>query len=779
MTESPLHASDQNSPDVGGSLPLDDRLPFSSSLFVLAVCSLGFSAFLTQLTLMRELVSAFSGNELVFGIVLGVWMLMTGIGASLGQTATRWRWLITAFILAEILIALLPIADVFLLRWLRNVVFLRGAEVGVTETVAACLVLLTPYCLTTGFALTAACQIASLAKPDALTLALSRPTFGRCPERGHEGIGRVYLFDNLGNVFGGVLFLAVLAQWFNHFGMLYFAGLPNLLFAGLLATAANKRYLAASIIVILATVFGLMTFGRLDDRSRRLEYAGQQILFHGDSPYGSLVVTRSAGQLNFIESGVPLFSTQDVAKVEEDVHYAMAQRPIAKKRSVLLISGGVSGTARELLKYPVKTIDYVELDPLILDVAEHYLPESLDDPRIHIIQGDGRQFVRQTDNRYDVVIVNVPDPSTSQLNRFYTREFFAETHRILNPGGVVSCSLGTYENYVSKELAQMLGVAKRTLQDEFANVLLLPGNRVFLLASDAPLTSDIAAQLEKAGVKPRLIGRDYLKGTLTRDRMAALNQAIAPNADANEDFNPILYYLHLRYWMSQFDVRFGLFEGVLAALLAIYVVCLRPVPLVIFCGGFAASALEVVLLLAFQILFGSLYYQVGLIVTVFMVGLVIGAALVKGHGASPPTRSVFERRSGDPAHRNFRPILRRRLMLLALAVALLAAILPTILLALGQLEGPIASMAGRIVIPLLVAFLAVLVGMEFPLAAQADFHTPAKTSARLYTADYVGAALGALLVSTWLIPVLGVVVVCLLTAGLNLLAAVVLWIRKA
>jgi predicted membrane-bound spermidine synthase len=118
-------------------------------------------------------------------------------------------------------------------------------------------------------------------------------------------------------------------------------------------------------------------------------------------------------------------------------------------------------------------------------------------------------------------------------------------------------------------------------------------------------------------------------------------------------------------------------------------------------------------------------------------------------------------------------------MLLALAVALLAAILPTILLALGQLEGPIASMAGRIVIPLLVAFLAVLVGMEFPLAAQADFHTPAKTSARLYTADYVGAALGALLVSTWLIPVLGVVVVCLLTAGLNLLAAVVLWIRKA
>ena len=42
---------------------------------------------MTQLTLMRELLAAFSGNELVFGVVLGNWMLLTGIGAALGRTA--------------------------------------------------------------------------------------------------------------------------------------------------------------------------------------------------------------------------------------------------------------------------------------------------------------------------------------------------------------------------------------------------------------------------------------------------------------------------------------------------------------------------------------------------------------------------------------------------------------------------------------------------------------------------------------------------------------------
>ena len=117
-------------------------------------------------------------------------------------------------------------------------------------------------------------------------------------------------------------------------------------------------------------------------------------------------------------------------------------------------------------------------------MARRYVPDSLADPRIHVINSDGRLFVRQTPRQYDVVIADVPDPSTSQLNRFYTREFFAEVRRILLPGGVLSFSLGTYENYLSPELARLIGVAERTLREVFANVLILPGGRVFFLASD-------------------------------------------------------------------------------------------------------------------------------------------------------------------------------------------------------------------------------------------------------------------------------------------------------
>ena len=93
-------------------------------LVFLAVCALGISSLMTQLTLMRELLCVFSGNELVFGIVLGNWLLLTGVGSYLGKGAARLRRPVTLLVVAQLLIATLPIADVFLVRTLRNVIFM-------------------------------------------------------------------------------------------------------------------------------------------------------------------------------------------------------------------------------------------------------------------------------------------------------------------------------------------------------------------------------------------------------------------------------------------------------------------------------------------------------------------------------------------------------------------------------------------------------------------------------------------------------------------------------
>ncbi|HEY5481540.1 MAG TPA: hypothetical protein VIL39_08690 [Verrucomicrobiae bacterium] len=194
----------------------------------------------------------------------------------------------------------------------------------------------------------------------------------------------------------------------------------------------------------------------------------------------------------------------------------MAQRPEARR--VLLVSGGVSGTAREILKYGVPAVDYVELDPLILVLGRRYVPANLADGRIRVINTDGRLFVKQTPEKYDVVIIDVPAPATAQLNRFYTVEFLAEVKRVLARDGVVGFALGQYENYVSPELARMLSSACLSAKQSFRNVLAIPGGRVFFLASDGPLYANIAARIEQRHVKTKLVNRHYLDGTASAFR---------------------------------------------------------------------------------------------------------------------------------------------------------------------------------------------------------------------------------------------------------------------
>ena len=116
---------------------------------------------------------------------------------------------------------------------------------------------------------------------------------------------------------------------------------------------------------------------------------------------------------------------------------------------------------------------------MILKFGRKFLPENLADNRIGIINTDGRLLVRQTGEKYDVVIVKLPEPSTAQLNRFFTVEFFSEIKRTLSSNGVVSFALGRYENYVSPELARMLASVNRSLKQSFPNVQVLPADRFF------------------------------------------------------------------------------------------------------------------------------------------------------------------------------------------------------------------------------------------------------------------------------------------------------------
>ena len=698
-------------------------------LILLAVGGVGVSAVMTQLVLMRELLGAFSGNELVFGLSLGSWLLLTGAGAWLARGAQRLAAPERAFGWGQIGIALLPLLQVVAVRALRDVVLTRGAAVGVTETVLGCLALLAPFCLLSGAMLTLACAL-----------------LARAGDR--AGVGRVYVADTVGSIAGGAAFSFALVPWFDHFALLVFPALLNLALAGLLAWRGRRPVLLGTATLAAVALGAAAVTADIDELSTRWQHAGE-VVFRASSPYGRLVVTRAAGQLTFFENGVPVIFSDNTAHVEEAVHYAMSQRPDAQR--VLLISGGVAGAAREVLRYGVREVTCVELDPRMIEAGHRLLPANLADPRLHLVATDGRRFVQRTAARFEVVILDLPDPTTFQLNRFFTAEFYASVKHILVPGGVLGFGLGRYENYVSPELAQLLSSAHRTARSAFAHVRMIPGGRVYFLASDGPLDLDIAARLERRGLAAQLVNRHYLTATLASDRLTDLDRAVAHPADLNTDFNPVLCYYGLRHWLSQFALPSRFLGAALAVALAAYLIRLPAVPRVLFASGFAAAALEVVLLLVFQIFYGSLYQQVGLVVTVFMAGLALGAWQAAGRAVAGPAQ--------------------RGLIRFAFVVAALAALLPLVL---PRLAG-LGDVAGQGAMLLITFVLAAMVGAQFPLAAAASTGEVTPVAARLFSADLVGAALGALLVSAWLIPVVGLTTVCLLTAGLNLAAAAIAW----
>lgn len=693
---------------------------------------LGFASVATQLVLTRELLCSVQGNELVLGCLFGNWLLLTGLGAAVGRRVARAPALAARFLAGQLLVGVLPLLQWLAIRLLRDAVFLRGATPGLVDVLVGSLVVLSPFCLVSGFLLAAGSELIGDAADPA------------------GGVRVVYLADTLGSVVGGVLFSLVLVRHLDHFALLCLPGGLNLALAAtwLWQTGRRKAAWAA-----WAAGVGLCLLSQvdLDAAILRRQYAPARVEFRKESPYGRLVVLEQDGQLTFMANGLPLLTSHDPESAEEAAHFALAQRPAA--RAVLLLSGGMGGTLGEILKYGVTNLTYVELDPVLIEAGRRFLGTELADPRLEIVVDDGRRFLRRTTRRFDVVIVNVPEPATAELNRFYTAEFLASVKRRLEPGGVVCLAPARYENFLSDPLARLLATAHQTARQVFTQVLALPGNRVFLLASDAPLTADIADRLEGHAIATRYLRPAVLAAQLSADRLDEIAAAGRLAAQPNTDTNPRLYYEHTRHWLSQFERRNG-WLAVLPALALIGWVARQGKVAVTVAGcGFAVSALQMVLLLAFQSLYGSLYLELGLLVAVFMAGLAVGAWR-GGRGRGNLDRS--------------------RVALVVALLGLLAVLLPAALGLASRLSATPQGGAWAVVgIPLLSFGLAVLLGATFPLAAAQLDGGAGERAARLYAADLLGAWLGALLGGSVLTPLMGVKAVCWGMGGLNLIVA--LW----
>lgn len=666
------------------------------------VLATGISSVVTQLVTIREFMVQLHGNEFVIALILFNWLILGGTGTFIARWVTPRHLPVETGPLGwfSLGLACLPTVQIFAVRMLRDLFFVHGTTPGFYPSLAYTGLTLAPYTLLLGFVL-----------PYSLYVI-------RREEPAYPGT-RIYIVDNLGDVAGGCLFSFLLVYLCTPLQALLIANLP-LLGAALTLLVGRRRRRPAAVGGAALVLAALLAGVWLEPAS--LAPREGSLVYYRESRYGRVEVHQDREQFTLFQNGVPVSNSQNTALAEEIVHYPLAQ--LDRPQDILLLSTA-GGIMAELAKYRPRSVDCVELDPAVT-AAQLRFGLTTEIPGLNLIHQDARRYLKTSHQTYDAIIFNLPEPDTFQTNRFFTEQFFATVKDHLTPGGVLSFAMKGFDNYLSEPQRRKLSSLYNTVKDHFAHVLLLPGQKVFFLCRDAPLHIDIPLRLSRRGIETLFI-RSYYSGDLTGERIARLNALMDPTAPKNRDEFPRLVDLMFSQWFARFATSPVAFAAAVGILLLFYLARISREEYVLFSTGCMVMGSEILVIFAFQIFAGYLYVQIGLIVTVFLAGLLPGAWL--GQRLCRPGGYRF----------------------LRLADGLLIVLTGLWVLALhiGGERLPLGFFLGF-------GFgCALLCGLQFPLALQLQGGgNPAV--ARIFSADLIGAACGTLVTSTVLIPRFGI-----------------------
>jgi len=668
-------------------------------LMVWSIIGTGVSSVSTQLLVIREFLSQFHGNEITISLTIFCWLSLTGAGSFAAKFVKRYS-LFTLCILI-VTVALAPIPEILLIRRARIWFFLHGMSPGFYPTFFHILLTTATYCFLLGFILPYTLKVIQEITPSYTS-------------------GDLYLADNIGDIGGGVLFSFVLVYWCTPFQAIAIAS-SLLVLVGMGLWVKTARYIAFIGILPLILMFYYGALHRGFEVSTFVPQYGK-IVRYMESPYGRIIVTEEDSQHTFWQSGSPIYSDLSVVQSEEKVHYPLCQLERVKK--VLLVSGGLGETLKEIEKHHPLQVDYVELDPSLIKAAKEFgaLAGNI---TVRIINTDARRFIQRTKKRYDAVILDLPDPDTFQVNRFYTSEFFSLVRKILSKKGVMSLGLAYGQNYISEIRRKKLATVYHTVSIHFKHVLAIPGEEAYLICSDGDLHPDIPARLKLKGISTSYIAGFY-RGNITVDRVRELRNALEGKGFLNGDFHPRLMRIVFLEWFSKYGTSPLIFLLVLSGVLIVYLLFIRREEYILFATGFASMGVEMLVIFSFQVLFGYVYLEIGAIITSSLLGLLPGVLLGR-------RRQKNEKRN-----------------LVLSDVGILGFLLVFLLwVTLSKIEPhPVYFM--------LYCFLfSVLCGFQFPVVAQiiGEENSPA---AGCLAADLAGAALGTLAIGSLLIPLFGV-----------------------
>lgn len=707
------------------------------------IASVGFATMLGLVVLLRELGVACHGNEIVYILGLGCWLLAAAIG-------TAWRRVPGPDLPATtMLLALIAPGGLILARSLRPLLGIRpDADLSIAVVVLMATLLLLP----TGY----------------IAGRLHRLVSTHAEHLGH-GRQRRDLTVLLGGAGGGLIagLLIELAL-----PALVGVGLASLVLAvGLLRFGAIWRRAAWLVLAMAAFTAGL---------ARPADHAMTGWLRSGhlitqETPQGRLAVVVDQQRITVLRDQLPIATGAMVSRegpaslpahTWELAHLAASQG--ASAGEVLLLGGWIEGLAHEVARHGQARIVCLEPDRRATELALPLLVEP-PSPAAELIHADPRRWLVPVADRFDLIVSALPGPLTARDSRYWALEFVRLCAGSLREDGVLALRLRTDHQQWSAREVRRLAAIHRTLAEAFTDVQVLPGTTTVLLAANRPLERDIAVladRLDAAGVTvvptgaPGATIAGWLEerwlDELTGRTAALLATAIVP---PNTDLRPTCLADSLLAELGRFIPGLGWREipqpsRWLAPAIAggvVLVIALRrrlgaSATLVTGYAGLASVVLTAVVLLDHQIQHGTLYRDLGPLLALVALGAAAGVWLA---GAWTP------RRTDRPADGRWRlPILHVLLSIWSFVV--------TLGLLLGKHPAaPFLWLAG-------IGLLAAMI--DATVARLGDLGPDRRRAAVL-----TGGAVGALLAAVLLLPFSGLPATALTVAVLAFPAALSIW----
>ena len=713
-----------------------------------AVFAIGFFAIASQTLLFREFISAFESNDIAVAMFFGSWFLWIALAAWIsvkcGNCFAKFAdW--TPLIILSYLPA-------FILQYLLilNIRKCAGVEVyelfPIWKMIFWSLAVNAPLSFVTGLVFPLACRWFR--------------------EAGKLPVSDVYIFESLGSFAGGLAVTVMLVAGFNTFFVFLAIGF---VLASSFYFLKLRSYAGAILPLILISCIAFRVDVKLIESVRLVKWTR---LLPSESYQGAFQTAQAEylygshnGQWTLCREGSVCETMPDPETAWKIIAVHLAQHPGAEK--VLVIGSGMN-LCREILRIPqITDVAWTHYDNGYVSEINKYVPGNLriDDKRFHPLgKGDIREFLAKKKNYYDIVIVNVPDVTSSILNRYFSLEFNGLVHSSMALNGMLGIRLSGGENIIGPELAFIGASALTTLEKTFSHIEIVPGDTTWFLVSDSSglagdpgiLVKRFASNREASALFPpegllSLYIPDRAEMALEKYKSVKVPGTTLLNTDAN----PPAYLFGLLFSARQSGIGLTSFvekllgTGIILPamplalfllLLAVYTFRNRSERKIqgrilslwlIFAAGFVSIGTVIALMYLFQTCLGSLYLNVGLVSAVFMLGLSLGAAIA-GY--------LFDRLKIESG------------FLLDLSVILHISIL-FLILHMRMSEWTYAYFI------LTFALTGICSGLYFPAAAfflRESGYDELDAGGMLETSDHVGAALGAFICGILVIPVWGV-----------------------